>query len=239
MALSDFLPYGAPELIEGAATRLARSTMTASLGVALLIAAFGAVMTHGFTRAPERMLDLAPIDFMPALNDVPPQLDVKDPRAVPPTRRELEPDRIPRPVPDPQAPADESKAPVLPDMPAGYGPDHATSLPTGGIDGAAIARDPEPNEVVIVDEYPAPIRCPEARYPDLARSADVEGTVRVLMLLGLDGRVERAIIAPKGSVPMLDAAALEAARGCVFTPALTNGHPVKVWVSQNYRFSLH
>jgi hypothetical protein len=51
--------------------------------------------------------------------------------------------------------------------------------------------------------------------------------------------VERAIVAPKGSIPMLDQAALDAALTCVFTPALTNGHPVKVWVSQGYRFSLH
>jgi outer membrane biosynthesis protein TonB len=51
--------------------------------------------------------------------------------------------------------------------------------------------------------------------------------------------VEKAVIAPKGSVPMLDQAALEAARRSVFTPALANGRPVKVWVRQQYRFALH
>ena len=239
MALSDYLPYGAPELIEGASTRLARSTMTASVGVMFLVVVFGAVLTHGFTRSPEQIVDLGSIEFLPPLIHDPPQLEVRTPRIAPQSRQAFEPDRIPRPVPDPQAPPDDSKGPVLPDSPVAEGPDHSTSLPSGRIDGIAVARDPEPNEFVPVDEYPVPIRCSEARYPDLARSAGVEGTVRVLMLLGLNGHVERAIIAPKGSVPMLDAVALEAARTCVFTPALANGHPVKVWVSQNYRFSLH
>jgi protein TonB len=102
-----------------------------------------------------------------------------------------------------------------------------------------VEKDPEPGVFVPVDELPVAVHCAEAHYPDLPREAGVEGTVRVLMLVGLDGRVERAIIAPGGSVPMLDEAALAASRECVFTPALTNNHPVKVWVARNYRFSLH
>jgi len=49
----------------------------------------------------------------------------------------------------------------------------------------------------------------------------------------------RAIVRPGGSVPMLDDAAIGAALQCVFTPALANGRPVKVWVTQDYRFRLH
>ena len=63
--------------------------------------------------------------------------------------------------------------------------------------------------------------------------------VSVLEEGGHFGRVEKAQIARDGSVPMLDQAALEAARRSVFTPALANGRPVKVWVRQQYRFALH
>jgi len=38
---------------------------------------------------------------------------------------------------------------------------------------------------------------------------------------------------------MLDDAARAAALATVFTPALANGRPVKVWVERSYRFSLH
>lgn len=44
MLLSEFVPHGAPELIEGASTRLARSTAVASAIVALLVVSLGAAM---------------------------------------------------------------------------------------------------------------------------------------------------------------------------------------------------
>jgi protein TonB len=129
-------------------------------------------------------------------------------------------------------PTDVPSGPIAGDLPPG------PAVKSG--DGTlAPPADPQPGTFVYADEMPAKIRCADAVYPDLARSAGVEGTVRVLMLVGLNGHVERAIIAPKGSVPMLDQAALDAALTCVFTPALANGHPVKVWVSQSYHFALH
>ncbi len=117
----------------------------------------------------------------------------------------------------------------------GHGPGGATR----GDGAPAPPADPAIGDIVIVDVYPNLVTSVEPRYPDLAREAGVEGVVRVLMLVGLDGRVVRAVVAPGGSVLLLDEAALDAARGCVFTPALTNNHPVKVWVSRSYRFSLH
>jgi protein TonB len=145
----------------------------------------------------------------------------------------------PVPVPDRVAPEDIQDTPPLPGVP-GTPNGHDTVAPEShGVPVLPPEQDPEPGVYVAVDELPYPIHCAEARYPDLAREAGVEGTVRVLMLVGLEGRVERAIIAPGGSVLMLDEAALAASRQCVFTPALTNNHPVKVWVARNYRFSLH
>jgi TonB family protein len=56
--------------------------------------------------------------------------------------------------------------------------------------------------------------------------------------VGKDGRVLDVVTAPGGSIPLLDDAALEAARRWVFKPALANGHPVIVWVALRFDFSL-
>lgn len=242
MALSDFMPYGAPELIDGAERRMARATTLATLAVALLVFTLGALATHGFTQPPDAATTERVFVFEPppsleealrhALPSVPPSPTAVDPRAL----VRLVPD-----LPERTEPVIDFDRPVLPVGP-GTGADSGPSpAGPGPIPGSAIVPESDPaiGEVVIVDEYPNLVRCAEARYPDLAREAGIEGTVRVLALVGLDGRVRRAVIAPGGSVPMLDDAALEAARTCVFTPALTNHHPVKVWVSRSYHFTLH
>ncbi len=239
MALSEVFPYGAPELLEGDAARMARSTMAASLAVALLVATLGALVTQRFTQLPE----LSGEPDIVLIWEPPPELRfepvVRLEPGVKPTPPTVDPLAFPVPVPDPMAPEFDELAPILPHGPVGEAPRNG-SLPRMRWEGLAPpADDPQPGDVRIVDEFPVLVRGELPRYPDLAREAGVEGRVHVLMLVGLDGRVERAIVAPGGSVPMLDAAALEAARSCVFTPALTNRHPVKVWVARQYRFRLH
>ncbi len=238
MALSDFLPYGAPELLEGASVRLARSTMTASLAVAMLVVAAGALLSRQVTvvispEFPGRVDDLLNVQEL----QPPPKVE-----SAPPSVKIAPPDATPNPVSD----ARVREVQVIDPPPPGAGPVgegssevHSTGGATSG--GGVVPAPPDPawNEFVYTDEMPALVRCKEPIYPEMPHAAGVEGTVHVLMLVGLTGKVERAIIAPRGSVPMLDQAALDAALTCVFTPALANGHPVKVWVSQSYRFSLH
>jgi TonB family protein len=234
MALSDLFPYGAPEMAEGASARMARSTLTASLAVALLVALGGALLSRQVTVVIEPEIVADPFRLSD-VNVLLPAPETNE-RAVP--ARFTDPDARPEIVPDALAREPEIVGPAVSDGPIGertetVGP----ARPVG--DAVAPVRDPDLDEYVAVDEMPAQVRCTEPRYPDLARAAGVEGTVRIRMLVGLNGRVERAVLMPNGSVPMLDQAALEAALSCVFTPALSNGHPVKVWVSQAYRFKLH
>ena len=237
MALSEYMPYGAPELLDGARDRMARSMLFASLAVALLVTAVGVVLTHGGTTIP---IDPGWIDttvFLPPPLDPPPAYEPLPPVTPAPPR--YDPERIPRPVPDVLAPPEIESPPAEPR--AGDG--GTGGPPAGAFPGDGHGGPPPPDPVIgvyqVIDVYPNLVTSVEPRYPDLAREAGVEGVVRVLMLVGLDGRVVRAVVAPGGSVPLLDQAALDAARGCVFTPALTNDHPVKVWVSRSYRFSLH
>lgn len=238
MALSDFMPYGAPELLDGAGSRMARATMLGSLCVATLVLALGAVLTRGFTTVPTALDPIREIKWMP-------EVVIDDPlvHAVPRALTEqvlIDPHAAVRAVEEVLEPA----APVteFPPAPPGQsGTDRETVEvpPASGSGLLTLQRDPLPGDYVYTDEYPAMVRCSDPVYSDLAREAGVEGTVRVLILVELDGRVRHAIVAPGGSVPMLDEAALTAARSCVFTPALANHHPVKVWVSRSYRFSLH
>jgi protein TonB len=240
MALSDFMPYGAPELIDGAEQRMARATTFATLGVALLVVTAGALATRGFTQLPDAS-ELTRVIVL----DPPPTLEEALQHAVPhvePAGATVDPRALVRLVPDlpdPVEPVADFTRPVLPVGPGTGGDIGPAQVQHGSGPVAVVDSDPPSDAVAFVDEFPNLVRCAEPRYPDMAREAGVEGTVRVLVLVGLDGRVRRAVVAPGGSVPMLDDAALEAARSCVFTPALTNRHPVKVWVSRSYRFTLH
>jgi len=237
MALSDFMPYGAPELIDAAPERMARSTMMASLFVALLVATLGTITS----RQVQVQVPVLPVVPDPTVwVNVEPPPSSPDLPQVEPARPQGEPDvhSLVTVKPDELVPPDDFKQFVPPNDATGKGPVDAGAT-AGTTSGPTVQIEPAPNDFVYTTQQPALVRSVEPRYPDLAREAGIEGTVTVQMLVGLDGRVLRAIIAPRGSVPMLDEAALEAARATVFTPALADGHPVQVWVSQKYLFRLH
>ena len=234
MALSEFMPYGAPELIDGAASRLARSTLSASVAVLLLVAGLGAFSaqrgTHQIVQ-PEpipmfRWIDPNVLSPQPIARPTPPQPRAADPGAIPNPVREL---------PAPPADVPDLDTPRWPGFDAREG---ATPTTEGSRDGVP-AVEPQVGAYVYFDEGPVELHCVEARYPDLAREAGVEGTVKLLVLVGVDGHARRAIVRREGSIPLLDEAALASARTCGFTPALSNGHPVMVWVAKNYHFTLH
>lgn len=235
MALSDFMPYGAPELLEAAPERMARSTMVASLFVAVLVASLGTLTSRQVSLVIEPAVDPIARDWVDLREQSPPSTIPPEVKIAPP-KGEPDDHSLVVPKSDDLVPPSDFKELVPANGGTGDGPaeDRLPVAPE-----FCVCADPQPNEFVYTDQMPAIARAVEPRYPDLAREAGVEGAVTVQMLVGLDGRVLRAIIAPRGSVPMLDSAALEAARASVFTPALANGHPVKVWVMQQYRFRLH
>jgi TonB family protein len=73
-------------------------------------------------------------------------------------------------------------------------------------------------------------------YPPEAKDARVQGVVIAEVRIEPDGRVGNAQILR--SIPMLDAAALEAIRQWEFTPTLLNGAPVPVLLTVTVQFSL-
>jgi protein TonB len=84
----------------------------------------------------------------------------------------------------------------------------------------------EPKKIVHV----APV------YPELALRARVEGTVILEAIIDERGVVDHVRVLK--SVPLLDAAAIEAVRAWRYTPTLLSGVPVPVLMTITVRFSL-
>jgi len=98
---------------------------------------------------------------------------------------------------------------------------------------------PEEDEVFeffAVSEKPVLLKKATPKYPDLARRAQIEGTVVVTVTIGKTGKVESAAIFK--SIPMLDDAAIEAARQCSFKPAKQRDKFVKVKMNIPFQFRL-
>lgn len=74
-------------------------------------------------------------------------------------------------------------------------------------------------------------------YPEVARLAQVEGTVVVKVLVDVDGTVQAAELI--NSVhPLLNKEALKAARKCIFIPGQQREMKVPTWVAVPYSFRL-
>jgi len=96
---------------------------------------------------------------------------------------------------------------------------------------------PEPEMFFAFDTYPQVIYAAKPKYPELARKAEVEGTVVVMVTIDETGRVINAWIA-ESDAPILNDAAIEAAYKFKFTPAMQRDVPVKATISIPFRFSL-
>jgi protein TonB len=73
-------------------------------------------------------------------------------------------------------------------------------------------------------------------YPPIAQSARVQGVVIIEATIGVNGTVDEARVLR--SIPLLDAAALEAVKQWQFTPTLLNGVPVPVIMTVTVNFTL-
>ncbi len=83
---------------------------------------------------------------------------------------------------------------------------------------------------------PQKIKNVDPVYPSIAQSARVQGVVIIEATIGPSGLVQEAKVLR--SIPLLDAAALEAVRQWQFTPTLLNGVPVPVIMTVTVNFTL-
>jgi protein TonB len=75
-------------------------------------------------------------------------------------------------------------------------------------------------------------------YPEMARRAQIEGTVIVKVLVGPDGNVKDAVVI-QSVHQLLNSAALTAARKCKFIPGKQRNIPVKAWMALPFNFRLN
>ena len=78
------------------------------------------------------------------------------------------------------------------------------------------------------------VELPQPVYPPIARAAHASGTVDVQVMVGFDGDVVAAAVL--SGHPLLQAAALNAARKARFTPPKYKGEPVKIVGVIQYHF---
>ena len=116
---------------------------------------------------------------------------------------------------------------------------------TGGIVGGLEAAPPPPPppppppapvRVGGAIKQPTKIKDQRPVYPPIAQSARVQGVVIIEAVIGPDGRVQEAKVLR--SIPLLDAAALDAVKQWTYTPTLLNGQPVPVIMTVTVNFTL-
>jgi protein TonB len=233
ISLYEFMPYGAPELMEMAKRYMFRATMLgigSMVGLSILLFVVNLIIARQQEAIPVVQMQVSDLAAPPPLSQdtPPPQVQVA-PAAAPPAAA------IPVPVPDAQAPEEQT---IMTQE------EIATSTP--GVaesgEGNIVVAPPEDalpafGDYVYVEELPEPITRVNPIYPDLAREAGVDGQVNVQALVGKDGRVKDVRVVK--SIPMLDESAKAAVRQWVFKPALSNNKPVAVWVGVPVKFSLH
>lgn len=102
-------------------------------------------------------------------------------------------------------------------------------------------KEPEPDEFVPVEKEPVfdiGKLMTLVNYPEMARKANIEGTVHVRALVNREGKIVRAF-AEMSDNKALDKAAIDAVLKYGYaTPAVMNGQPVSCWVSIPIVFKL-
>lgn len=232
--LFEFMPYGAPELKAVAQKYMFRAVAAGCGLMIFLLLAFTGTRFYLETQAKETSVVVVPYRELaapPPLTEkvAPPKVEIAQPVA-PPTVG------VAVPVPDAEAEPEQiiASQEELAEMTPGVASDGDGDIVVAPPDEDVL---PKFGEYVYVEELPEAITKVPPAYPDIAREANVDGTVMVQALVGKDGKVKDTKVVK--SIPMLDAAAVAAVKQWVFKPALSNNKPVAVWVAVPVRFSLH
>jgi protein TonB len=78
--------------------------------------------------------------------------------------------------------------------------------------------------------------CTTPVYPTMSRRLNEAGTVTLMMLVDVNGRVVDTQVKSSSGYPRLDQTAREAVRSCHFKPATVDGQPNAAWSLIRYQF---
>lgn len=101
-----------------------------------------------------------------------------------------------------------------------------------------VEPDVEPLPFWKVERKPQELHRVVPTYPEMARSAGIEGRVVIAVVIDTTGSISSATVMSSSGNSMLDAAAMDAARGFRFTPAYQRDRPVPVQTAIPFSFRL-
>jgi TonB family protein len=114
-------------------------------------------------------------------------------------------------------------------------PDQAQEPPAVKTDEAAADNGADPPVNLALDVEPKVISRAEPDYPQSQKNGGVTGDVRLLVLVDRDGKVQKVRVQSYDSEAFINPA-IEAARQCVFSPALAGKAKVRAWAPLRIRF---
>lgn len=161
----------------------------------------------------------------------------------PPKRKRLRP----RPKPKPKK-STQTKAPAapIPDLAGGLA---SVTLEMPGFDTAnlgagaedllgASQKDMVMDERSVDDPPKAVARVAPSEYPPAARKNGITGFVKMNLLIGVSGEVERVKVLEAEPAGVFDEVAVGTIRQWKFQPAVYQAEHVRVWATQTIRFEL-
>ena len=107
--------------------------------------------------------------------------------------------------------------------------------PAGGTEEASADNGADPPPNLSVDVEPKVISRAEPDYPAPQKKAGVTGDVRLLVLVDREGKVQKVRVQSYDSEAFISPA-VDAARQCVFSPAVVNKAKVRAWAPLRMRF---
>jgi protein TonB len=146
---------------------------------------------------------------------------------------------VPTPSPAPIAPA----APALPQAIADPAP--SATAATGSLQAqpAVAAAAPSPVPAPSPKAEPTSVEAdylvkPNREFPLRCQRRREQGTVVVHVLIGLDGRAEKAEIASSSGSACLNREALDTALSAQYKPVMRGGLPVQAWRDASFKYVL-
>lgn len=182
-----------------------------------------------------RILKYSDLGPPPSISAIPPPPSVSMTTSVKPSIG------VPVPVPDAEATSDQTIA-TQAELSATPSPALDQGDASGGnvqIQQDIVITEDEPgmDTFIPVEKQPIVVRKVVPKYPDMAMRAGLEGTVWVKILVDKDGTPKKAVVI-KSTAELFNESAVTAAMGFLFTPAVMNNGPVKVWVAIPFKFVL-
>ncbi len=144
------------------------------------------------------------------------------------------PDEIQRPELPQEAEISDTADDDVTIAPTDFNPFAPPVIPSQSAMGSAQAE-----AFVAYDTPPEPVHMEAAVYPEMARQAEAEGTVMVLVTIDTTGRVIDARVTRSDAIESLQNAAVAAARRWLFRPARQRDVPVQVQIEIPFRFTLN